>query len=163
MSTYSELGKNVWGAVYTLKFQIITYLVVPRFSRSCDSHFDLAIVHLIEIFHIGDRIHLEMSMRNTGFKLKDKMSRLQVKFVIFASICKKLWSNVNKTVFWVKRKVHLQFTQPLKHFLKIWFSNCNYSAFCKSLDLLMLTLQRLNIKQHFIENKYLKPRYTHKS
>ena len=68
--------------MYTLKFQIITYLVVPRFSRSCDSHFDLAIVHLIEIFHIGDRIHLEISMRNTGFKLKDKMSRLQVKFVI---------------------------------------------------------------------------------
>ena len=60
---------------------LITYLVVPRFSRSCDSHLDLAIVHLIEIFHIGNRIHLEISENS---KVKDKMSKFK-----FASVLKR--------------------------------------------------------------------------
>ena len=98
---------------------LITYLVVPRFSRSCDSHLDLAIVHLIEVFHIGDRIHLEI-FKYENPKFKDKMSRLLVKLWIL-----KLWSFVNKTLFWIKRKVNLQFTQPLKHFLKIHFGRAS--------------------------------------
>ena len=117
---------------------------------------------LLRFFILVIGFILKYLWETQGLNLKIKCPDFKSN-LLFASIRKKLWSNVNKTVFWVKRKVHLQFTQPLKHFLKIWFSNCNYSAFCKSLDLLMLTLQSLNIKQHFIENKYLKPRYTHKS
>ena len=99
------------------------YLVVPRLSRSCDSHLDLAIVHLIEIFHIGDRIHLEI------FKYENSKFKDILILVKFASKFKsqELWSFVNKTLFWIKRKVNLQFTQPLKHFLKIRFGRASAS------------------------------------
>ena len=77
---YSLYLDKTFEVLCTLKFQIITYLVVPRLSRSCDSHFDLTIVHLIEIFHIGDRIHLEISMRIPRLKIKcqDFKSNLQI-------------------------------------------------------------------------------------
>ena len=43
----------------TVKWRFQTYFVMPRSVSSRDAHFDFAVVHFVQILHVGDGIHFE--------------------------------------------------------------------------------------------------------
>ena len=58
VSVLKKKSKIKWRAL-AQTFDILPYLIVPGFGGAGNAHFDLTIVHLVQVLHVRDRIHGE--------------------------------------------------------------------------------------------------------
>ena len=123
-SNYYVFGENVWSAVTSnnlLHTSLCHDFPVPATPISISRSFILLRFFILVIGFILK--YLSMRIPRLKVKCQDFKSNL----LQFSRNFDRFISFVNKTLFWVKRKVNLQFTQPLKHFLKIRFGRASAS------------------------------------